>query len=466
MSKAIFILVILLIGLGSGYWIGWQHQITEQGDIQVAKVRKLSYYRHPMNPQVTSPEPAKDEMGMDYIAIYDEPLPTEAVAVKSGKILYYRHPMGAADTSLVPKKDEMGMDYLPVYEGEQNIPGQIQITSEKVQKLGVTMAVISKRNLSRDIRALGSIQIDESHIKTVSAKYEGWIQHLVVSSVGQAVKAGQVLFNVYSPELITAQQEYVIAIQSQKALQQGSPQVLNTADQLAKNALQRLRYWDLGANQLKNLQDSQKPLDSVPFISPYSGVVLDKTAQEGLRFMPGELLFRVADLSTVWLLADVFEQDLEAVRVGQSVQVHINAYPDKNFTGKVSFIYPTLATETRTVKVRVELANKEGLLKPGLYGTLILTSANNEKLQTAVPDSAVIDTGTRHIVLLSRGEGRFEPRAVKLGGLANGYYAVLAGLEEGDEVVTHANFLIDAESNLKAALDGMNAPESAPDSEE
>ena len=274
------------------------------------------------------------------------------------------------------------------------------------------------------------------------------------------------MFNVYSPELITAQQEYVIAIQSQKALQQGSPQVLNTADQLAKNALQRLRYWDLGANQLKNLQDSQKPLDSVPFISPYSGVVLDKTAQEGLRFMPGELLFRVADLSTVWLLADVFEQDLEAVRVGQSVQVHINAYPDKNFTGKVSFIYPTLATETRTVKVRVELANKEGLLKPGLYGTLILTSANSEKLQTAVPDSAVIDTGTRHIVLLSRGEGRFEPRVVKLGGLANGYYAVLAGLEEGDEVVTHANFLIDAESNLKAALDGMNAPESAPDSEE
>ncbi|MCX7084317.1 MAG: efflux RND transporter periplasmic adaptor subunit [Methylococcales bacterium] len=437
MIKNIGLVLVLLIGLGAGFWFGQQNNLHGGLEGPAVKERKLLYYRHPMNPQVTSPEPAKDEMGMDYIAIYDEPLPTEAVAVKSGKILYYRHPMGAADTSLVPKKDEMGMDYL-----------------------------ISKRNLSRDIRALGSIQIDESHIKTVSAKYEGWIQHLVVSSVGQAVKAGQVLFNVYSPELITAQQEYVVAIQSQKALQQGSPQVLNTADQLAKNALQRLRYWDLGANQLKNLQDSQKPLDSVPFISPYSGVVLDKTAQEGLRFMPGELLFRVADLSTVWLLADVFEQDLEAVRVGQSVQVHINAYPDKNFTGKVSFIYPTLATETRTVKVRVELANKEGLLKPGLYGTLILTSANNEKLQTAVPDSAVIDTGTRHIVLLSRGEGRFEPRVVKLGGLANGYYAVLAGLEEGDEVVTHANFLIDAESNLKAALDGMNAPESAPDSEE
>lgn len=466
MIKNIRLVLVLLIGVGAGFWFGQHNNLQSGVDGPAVKERKLLYYRHPMNPQVTSPEPAKDEMGMDYIAIYDEPLATEVATTKTGRILYYRHPMGAADTSLIPKKDEMGMDYLPVYEGEQNIPGQIQITSEKVQKLGVTMAVVSKRNLSRDIRALGSIQIDESHIRTVSAKYEGWIQHLVVSSVGQAVKAGQVLFNVYSPELITAQQEYVIAIQSQKSLQQGSPQVLNTADQLAKNALQRLRYWDLGAGQIKHLQDSQKPLDSVPFIAPFSGVVLDKTAQEGLRFMPGELLFRLADLSTVWLLADVFEQDLAAVSLGQSVQVHINAYPDKQFTGKVSFIYPTLATETRTVKVRVELANNAGLLKPGLYGTLILSASDTQQSQVAVPDSAVIDTGKRQIVLLSRGEGRFEPRAVKLGGLADGYYAVLEGLVEGDQVVTHANFLIDAESNLKAALDGMNAPESATDSEE
>lgn len=466
MIKNISLVLVLLIGLGAGFWFGLHNQASMLATNNGVKERKVLYYRHPMNPQVTSPDPAKDEMGMDYVAVYDESLTPEVATTKAGKILYYRHPMGAADTSLVPKKDEMGMDYLPVYEGEQNIPGQIQITSEKVQKLGVTMAVVSKRNLSRDIRALGSIQIDESHIKTVSAKYEGWIQHLEVSSVGQTVKAGQVLFNVYSPELITAQQEYVIAIQSQKALQQASPQALNTADQLAKNALQRLRYWDLGANQLKNLQESQKLLDIVPFIAPFSGVVLEKNAQEGMRFMPGELLFRLADLNTVWLLADVFEQDLEAVKVGQSVQVHINAYPEKNFTGKVSFIYPTLATETRTVKVRVELANKEGLLKPGLYGTLILTSANSEHSQVAVPDSAVIDTGTRHIVLLSRGEGRFEPRVVKLGGLANGYYAVLEGLVESDEVVTHANFLIDAESNLKAALDGMNAPVPVADSKE
>ena len=466
MIKPIGLVLVLLIGLGAGFWFGQHNQSPGLADSPIVKERKLLYYRHPMNPQVTSPEPAKDEMGMDYVAVYDEPLATASAPVKSGKILYYRHPMGAADTSLVPKKDEMGMDYLPVYEGEQNIPGQVQITSEKVQKLGVTMAVVTERNLSRDIRALGSIQVDEARIKTVSAKYEGWIQHLAVTSIGQAVKAGQVLFNVYSPDLITAQQEYVIARQSQQALQNSSPQAINTAEQLVKSALQRLRYWDLSVTQLKSLQASQQPVDSVPFIAAYSGVVLEKTAQEGMRFMPGEMLFRLADLSSVWLLADVFEQDIASVRLGQTVQVHINAYSDKHFTGKVSFIYPTLSTDTRTIKVRVELANAEGLLKPGLYGSLILTASAAQKTQVAVPDSAVIDTGKRQIVLLSRGEGRFEPRTVKLGGMADGYYAVLEGLAVGDEVVTHANFLIDAESNLKAALEGMNTPESAVKSEE
>ena len=459
MIKSFFIVLILLFGLGAGYWIGRQHQITEQGDLQVAKVRKLLYYRHPMNPQVTSLEPAKDEMGMDYVAVYDEPLATETLATKAGKVLYYRHPMGAADTSLVPKKDEMGMDYLPVYEGEQNTPGQIQISPEKVQKLGVTTSLISERNLTRQVRALGSIQADEGRIKTVSAKYEGWIKHLSVNSLGLTVKSGQVLFDVYSPELITAQQEYVIARQSVQVLQNGSVQVIDTAEQLAKNALQRLKYWDIGPAQLKNLQETQMPLDSVPFIAPFSGVVLEKPAQEGVRFMPGELLFRLADLSSVWLLADVFEQDIALVKQGQSVQVFINAYPDKQFTGKVSFIYPTLTTETRTVKVRVELANVDGLLKPGLYGNLILTASDGHLTQMAVTESAVIDTGKRQIVLLSRGEGRFEPRTVKLGVLADGYYAVLGGLALGDEVVTHANFLIDAESNLKAALNGMSTSE-------
>ena len=455
MIRFIPLLLILILGLSLGFWLGRHQENPPNLNGSVVSERKPLYYRHPMNPQVTSTMPTKDEMGMDYVAIYAEE-PTVTIAPpKSGKILYYRHPMGAADTSLVPKKDEMGMDYLPVYEGERATLGQIQISPEKVQKLGVKTATVIERKLTHSIRALGSIQVDERRVHAVTPKFEGWIQRLYVNATGQTVKRGQPLLEIYSPELVTAQQEYLIARQGQQALQKGSVQALETAKHLTENALQRLHYWDIAPAQLQRLQALEKPVDTLSLLSPVTGVVLDKPAQEGMRFMPGELLFRIADLSTVWLLADVFEQDIAGVRLGQVVQVHINAYPELLFSGKVGFIYPTLATETRTVKVRVELPNTEGLLKPGLYGGLTLAALDDKSAGLAVPDSAVIDSGTRQVVLLKRGEGQFEPRTVKLGLLADGYYAVLEGLTAGDEVVTHANFLIDAESNLKSALDGF-----------
>ena len=409
--KGLPLLIILMLGLGLGFWIGRHQDLMVATEGANPTERKPLFYRHPMNPQVTSPTPSKDEMGMDYVAVYDESSTTLS-APKTGKILYYRHPMGAADTSLVPKKDEMGMDYLPVYEGEQNPPGQIQISPEKVQKLGVRTVKVSHRNLNRTIRALGSIQVDESRVHTVAPKFEGWIQRLHVNTLGQAVKVGQPLFDVYSPDLLTAQQEYLIAREGEQALKKGSAQALHTAEQLAANALQRLHYWDIAPAQLKRLEASEKPMDTLPFLSPVNGVVVDKPAQEGIRFMPGELLFRIADLSKVWLLADVFEMDVADVQLGQSVQVRINAYPERQFTGKVSFIYPTLSTETRTVKVRVELFNQEGLLKPGLYGTVTLVTTAAAMNHLAVPDSAVIDSGTRQVVLVKKDEGRFEPRAV------------------------------------------------------
>lgn len=455
MIRVISLLLILLLGLSLGFWIGRHQENPLNLNGTAVSERKPLYYRHPMNPQVTSTTPTKDEMGMDYVVIYAEEPTTTMTPQKFGKILYYRHPMGAADTSLIPKKDEMGMDYLPVYESERATPGQIQISPEKVQKLGVKTATVTERKLTHSIRALGSIQVDERRVHAVTPKFEGWIQHLYVNATGQNVKRGQPLLDIYSPELVTAQQEYLIARQGQQALKMGSIQALATAKNLAENALQRLHYWDIAPAQLQRLQNLEKPVDTLSLLSPVTGVVLDKPAQEGMRFMPGELLFRIADLSTVWLLADVFERDIAGVRLGQVVQVHINAYPERRFSGKVGFIYPTLATETRTVKVRVELPNTEGLLKPGLYGDLTLAALDDKPARLAVLDSAVIDSGTRQVVLLKRGEGQFEPRPVKLGLLADGYYAVLEGLTTGDEVVVHANFLIDAESNLKSALDGF-----------
>lgn len=462
MIKYVGSIVILLFGIGLGFWLG-QQQIMQNPTNPVVTERKPLYYRHPMNPKVTSPKPAKDDMGMDYLPVYPEGQSQPETQPQSGKILYYRHPMGAPDTSPVPKKDEMGMDYLPVYEGEPETSGQIRISPEKIQKLGVKTATVAKRTLTRSIRALGSIQVDERRIHAVTPKFEGWIQRLYVNATGQAVKHGQPLLEIYSPELMTAQQEYLIARQGQQALEKGSTQARDTAAHLTHNALQRLHYWDIAEAQLKRLQNQGKLLDTLPLLSPVNGVIMEKPAVEGLRFMPGELLFRIADLSTVWLLAEVFEQDIGGVRPGQAVQVLINAYPDKLFSGKVGFIYPTLATETRTVKVRIELPNAEGLLKPGLYGSVVLATQGDKDVHLAVPDSAVIDSGIRQVVLLQRSAGQFEPRSVKLGLKADGYREVLEGLEAGDEVVTRANFLIDAESNLKSALDSFKSPADEPD---
>jgi Cu(I)/Ag(I) efflux system membrane fusion protein len=450
------LLLILILGVSLGFWAARHQGLPQNANTNAVSERKPLYYRHPMNLQVTSTTPAKDEMGMDYVAVYAEQPASTVSSPKAGKILYYRHPMGAADTSPVPKKDEMGMDYLPVYEGELAGSGQIQISPEKIQKLGVKTATVAKHALVRSIRALGSIQIDERRVHAVTPRFEGWIQRLYVNATGQAVKRGQPLLEVYSPELVTAQQEYLISRQGQQALQRGSAQAQGTAARLVENALQRLHYWDIASAQLQRLQRLEKPLNTLPLLSPVNGVVLEKPAQEGMRFMPGELLFRIADLSTVWLLADVFEQDIGEVRQGQAVQVHINAYPERLFSGKVGFIYPTLATETRTVKVRVEMPNGEGLLKPGLYGSVTLAALEDKDERLAVPDSAVIDSGARKVVLVQRGEGRFEPHVVKLGRQADGYWEVLGGLDAGDEIVTRANFLIDAESNLKSALDGFN----------
>lgn len=500
MFRYLTLIVILSIGIGLGFWLGQKHTvqspdvpaITERKPLyyrhpmnpnvtsqlpakdemgmdyipvyaeetvpSVAQsARKILYYRHPMNPSVTSPVPKKDEMGMDYVPIYAEEMAPSA-ASSSRKILYYRHPMGAADTSPVPKKDEMGMDYLPVYESESASFGQIQISPEKIQKLGVKTEVVTERRLSRDIRAVGSIQVDERRVHAVTAKFEGWIQRLYVNATGQTVKRGQPLLEIYSPALLTAQQEYLIARDSVEALRQGSAQARETAQRLAENALKRLQYWDIAPAQLRRLQSQEKTLDTLPLTAPSSGVVLEKPAVEGMRFMPGEMLFRIADLSTVWLLAEVFEQDIGGIRVGQTVQVAIDAYPERSFSGKVGFIYPVLATETRTVKVRVELPNSDGLLKPGLYGNVAL-AAEEAREVLAVPDSAVIDSGVRRVVLVQKDEGIFEPRAVILGLQAGGYFDVVEGLQAGEKVVTRANFLIDAESNLKSAL-GSFAPAS------
>ncbi len=377
-------------------------------------------------------------------------------AKKQPKLLYYRNPMGLPDTSPTPKKDPMGMDYIAVFEGESAnesaaSPNQVNISTQKVQKLGVRTEAAQRRSLDKTVRASGRIEPDERRLFMIAPKFEGYVERLHVNVTGQPVAKGQPLFEVYSPELISVQREYAIAVQGAASLKGADSPAQLGMGRLVESSLQRLKNWDISEEQIKALVASGQTKRTMTFRSPVAGIVTEKKAVQGMRFMPGEALYQVSDLSAVWVVADVFEQDLALVKTGAKAQVSINAYPNKAFAGTVTYVYPTLKAETRTVPVRVELANPGLLLKPGMFAQVELQVGAKAQVIT-VPVSAVIDSGTRQMVLIQLAEGRFEPRDVKLGARSDSHVEVLAGVKEGEQVVVSANFLIDAESNLKAAL--------------
>jgi Cu(I)/Ag(I) efflux system membrane fusion protein len=389
-----------------------------------------------------------------------DPVQAAAQPAAGGKkLLYYRNPMGLPDTSPVPKKDPMGMDYLPVYEGEDTAAADsgIRVSAERVQKLGVKTEPVALRSLDRVVRAAGRVEVDERRLFAVAPKFEGWVERLHVNVTGQPVGRGQPLFEVYSPELVSAQREYQVAARGIESLRAAGPEAQAGMRGIADAALARLRNWDISEEQLQALAAGGEPRRTLSFRSPAAGVVLTKKAVQGMRFMPGETLYEVADVSAVWVVADVPEQDIALVRTGAQASLRLDAYPGRSFQATVSYVYPTLKAETRTIPVRLELANPGGLLKPAMYAQVELPVAGAGPVPT-VPLSAVIDSGSRRVVIVDAGDGRFEPREVKLGARGEQHVAVLEGLAEGERVVVAGNFLIDSESNLKAALGGLEKP--------
>jgi Cu(I)/Ag(I) efflux system membrane fusion protein len=382
-------------------------------------------------------------------------------ATPARRILYYRNPMGLPDTSPTPKKDSMGMDYIPVYEGEDTpgadaAAGEVRVSTQKVQKLGVRTEAAAMRTLGRTVRASGRVEPDERRIAMISPKFEGYVERLHVNATGQPVAKGQALFEAYSPELVSTQSEYAIAAQGVQAMKDAGGEAQAGMKQLAEASLARLRNWDLPAEEIAALEGSGEVRRTVTLRSPVSGIVTEKKAFQGMRFMPGEALYQVTDLSSVWVIADVFEQDIGLVRTGSRAGMRFAAYPERIFEGRITYIYPTLKAETRSVPVRIELPNPGHLLKPAMSAQIELQVGGQAQALT-VPDSAVIDSGTRRIVLVQRDEGRFEPREVKLGARGAEHVEILQGVRAGEQVVVAANFLIDAESNLKAAIAGLGA---------
>jgi len=372
-------------------------------------------------------------------------------------VLYYRNPMGLADTSPVPKKDSMGMDYIPVYADDTlDDSGTVRVSPARVQTLGVRTAVAELRTLDTSVRAVGRIELNERAVVEVAPRFEGWIEHLHVNAVGDPVRRGQPLFTVFSPELQSAGEELRIAERLQRGSAGSDPIASEAAARLADATRARLRNWEVPAPA--GAQSGPASARQT-FHSPAAGIVLEKNAVQGTRFMAGESIYRIADLSTVWVLADVFEQDLGRIRADQRARVSVDAFPGRHFEARVAYLYPTVNTATRSTPVRLELDNREGLLRPGMFAHVEI-DAGSATPRITVPGSAVIDDGSRQVVLIALDEGRFKPQPVTLGQRGRDDVEVLEGLRAGDRVVVSANFLIDSESQLGAALANLAAGDS------
>jgi Cu(I)/Ag(I) efflux system membrane fusion protein len=465
LGAALLVIVAAVAGAGGGYWYASRQSALPTPSINaepaVAGDRTILYYRDPSGAPYWSAGPKKDAQGRDYIPVYDDeersstPQPKKLQAAgDERKILYYRNPMGLPDTSPVPKKDSMGMDYIPVYEGEEQDDGNtVKVSLDRIQRSGVRSEKVQLRNVGRVVRAPGIARIDERKLTIVTLRAEGYIEELHVNATGEVVKEGVSLFRLYSPSLVQAQLEYALAIKASRTMRD--------AGQIAMidGAAQKLRSLGMPEARIREIQKGGTVPRTIEWPAPASGTVLEKKVISGQRVMPGEELYRIADLSTIWVIAEVSERDIGSISSEDRATVTFRAFPSQPMEGRVTLVYPELKPETRTARVRIELPNPDGRLKPDMYADVAFNADADAKPVIAVPDSALIDSGTRQLVLVSKGEGRFEPRVVKTGRHGDGYVEVLEGVKEGEEVVTTATFLIDAESNLRAALKSFTQQE-------
>ncbi|GJL73058.1 MAG: copper transporter [Nitrosomonas sp.] len=376
--------------------------------------------------------------------------------------LFYRNPMNPSVTSPVPKKDPMGMDYIPVYaddNGENVQPaGTVKIDPVVAQNIGVRTAIVKRDTLSHIVRTVGRVDYDEERIVRLHPKVEGWIETMRVDKTGEEVKKNQDLLSIYSPQLVVSQQEYVLALNNLHILKQ-SPiaDIRRGAEELVSSALERLKLLDVPQHQLHDLTQDHNIHKTLHIHSPATGIVVNIGAREGQYVTPATEIYLIADLSTVWAYADIYENELPWVQLGDLVEMRLAGIPGRVFRGHLAFIYPYAEAKTRTIKVRLDFKNTELLLKPDMFAEVSIY-ASKQKRALVIPSEAVIRSGTRDKVLVARGAGKFEPRTITTGVAADGKVVVLDGLEEGEEVVTSSQFLIDSESSLREATAKMIKP--------
>ena len=467
--------ILLGLGLTVGGAIGYRYAhdaVSLANSVSALQApsspdRKILYYRDPTGAPYWSAEPKKDESGRGYVPVYQDEEPAlgpggelqkPTLSVRGPrKILYYRNPMGLPDTSKVPKKDWMGMDYIPVYEGDEQDDGKtVKVSLDKIQRTGVRSETVEVRVIVRPIRAVGTVMHDESRLTIVTMRSDAFVEELFVNKTGQHVHAGEPLFRAYSPDIVRAQID--LALWGRGGVLGGSA---TERERNIQGATQQLRNLGVPESRIREIRETGALPRTIDWLSPATGNVIEKRVINGQRVKAGDEIFRIADHTHVWVIADIAESDLAALKIGTHATVTVRAYVAQPIEGELTFIYPEMRAETRTARVRIEVPNPDGRLKVEMYADVVFQAGADEMPVVAVPTSAVIDSGTRQVVLVAKGEGRFEPRPVKLGRRGEGYMEVLEGVTTGEEVVTSATFLIDAESNLKAALQAFTQPEAS-----
>lgn len=461
-KKIITQILLILVALGAGgagtyYWMtgGGIRSLMGTGNTQ-APAEEKKQYTCSMHPFIVTDQPGACPIcGMAVVPVKSSTAPARAGdgEKKERKIQYWVAPMDPNYRSDSPGKSPMGMDLVPVYEDGAGEEGTIRVDPNTIQSIGVRSAPATMGELTKTIRTVGRVTYDERRIGTVNAKIGGWIEKLYVNTTGEEVRKGASLIEIYSPDLVSAQQEYMIARRHYEQVKNSPfPDVVKSAQDLLDSARKRLSYWDITDDQIAELERTGAIRKTLVLYSPFSGIVVHKAVFDGTKVMPGMELFRIADLSRVWVQGDVYEYELPWVKVGVPATVTLDYLPGKTYQGKITYIYPYLEGKTRTATVRVELANPGRVLKPDMYAHIDLNPRVGKKT-VLVPSEAIIRSGIRNVVFVAKGEGRFEPREVELGLEGEeGLVQVLSGVQAGENVVVSSQFLLDSESSLKEAL--------------
>jgi len=406
--------LMLLLGLAGGYWLANQQSHQTPNTTIISK--KVLFYRNPMNPEIISDIPMQDSMGMDYIAVYEDS------------------------------------------NNRTNEPsGTVTIDSVTVQNMGVRTATAQYEILSHKVRAVGRVAYDEERMLHLHPKTEGWIESLNVDKTGQWVEKNTDLLSIYSPNLVTSQQEYILALKNLNALKD-SPfeDIKRGAQELVDSSLERLKLLDVPEHQLHELKHQHKIKKSLHIHSPEEGVVMKIGAREGQFVTPETEIYMIADLRKIWVYADIYEYELPWVKQGDAVDMQLAGIPGRTFTGHLGYIYPYADAKTRTIKIRLVFDNPDLLLKPDMFAEVTIY-ADAQQEAVVIPSEAVIRSGTRKQVFIVRAQGKFEPRLVSLGLASSGKVTILEGVAAGERVVTSAQFLIDSESKLREATAKMLA---------